>query len=536
MKSILLWIAVSLLIGNVANGVPSDYNALSKGERIAQQKRCIQLREHTSISYDLSQTGGDDYLAIKIEGKVKYIEKKQYYPRYSRGIVADIDGNRLDDLIFEYWPGSQGLGLGSGIAVYLQRENGNFVKLILPAEHFSAKDIFDIDGDEVFEIVTAQLVKYEKHNYWLYRCWHIKDYKITNVDSKFDFPRAIWFTSKPNNKLVDKESARKITSRTGGREPETKVAQKDVQRTQKAKVGSVTKKGLASKYIADEGVENDPDVVFAENFEEGSLDAVKSRWESVKDIEIMSLSTDVPPGSVGKHSLLMTHIGGKGTGGHLYRRLLPGYEQLYVRFYVKFARDCYPIHHFVHVGGYNPPTPWPQGGAGIRPAGNERFTTGVEPYGSKWRWDFYSYWMGMRSSPDKKSWGHDFINDANLKVERAEWVCVELMMKMNDPVTEHNGQQAMWINGKSWEKDGQTISHFGKGFPKGKWVWDSFIPEPEGMPFEGFQWRSVEELKLNFLWILLYITKAPPGHVSKVWFDDIVVAKKYIGPKNLLEN
>ncbi|MBN2315480.1 MAG: hypothetical protein JXM79_16240 [Sedimentisphaerales bacterium] len=243
---------------------------------------------------------------------------------------------------------------------------------------------------------------------------------------------------------------------------------------------------------------------------------------------MMSLSTDTPEASGGKHSLLMTHIGGQGTGGHLYRRLSPGYEQLYVRFYVKFAPDCYPIHHFFHVGGYNPPTPWPQGGAGIRPTGHERFSTGIEPHGEKWRWDFYSYWMGMRSSPDKKSWGHDFINDENLKVERGQWTCIELMMKMNDPITETNGEMALWI-------DGRIISHLGKGFPKGKWIWDSFYPNPNGAPFEGFQWRNDQNLNLNYLWVLLYITKTPPGHISKVWFDDIVVARKYIGPIVSLE-
>ena len=294
--------------------------------------------------------------------------------------------------------------------------------------------------------------------------------------------------------------------------------------------------GLASRYQGDEGIEKNPDVIFVENFEEGSLKDVASRWESVKNTDIMSLSTDVPDASAGQYSLLMTHIGGRGTGGHLYRRLLPGYEQLYVRFYVKFAPDCFPIHHFFHVGGYNPPTPWPQGGAGIRPAGNERFTTGVEPFGRRWRWDFYSYWMGMRSSPDKKSWGHDFINDENLKALRGRWMCVELMMKMNDPVTESNGEQALWIDGRPWTKEGQTISHLGRGFPKGQWVWDSFIPDPDGEPFEGFRWRSDDNLKLNFLWILLYITKAPPGHVSKVWFDDIVAAKTYIGPVMPIKN
>jgi hypothetical protein len=138
--------------------------------------------------------------------------------------------------------------------------------------------------------------------------------------------------------------------------------------------------------------------------------------------------------------------------------------------------------------------------------------------------------MGMRSSPDGASWGHDFINDPSLAVERGRWICVELMMKMNQPVTANNGEQSLWIDGRPWVKQGQTVSHLGLGFPRGKWVWDSFLPDPSGEPFEGFRWRETDKLNLNFLWVLLYMTKAPAGHVSKVWFDDLVVACDYIGP------
>ena len=83
-------------------------------------------------------------------------------------------------------------------------------------------------------------------------------------------------------------------------------------------------------------------MVFAENFEEPSLEAIQKRWETVTQPEIMSLADDVPAASGGKHSLLMANIGGKGTGGHLYRRLQPGYEKLYGRFYVKFDPDSRP--------------------------------------------------------------------------------------------------------------------------------------------------------------------------------------------------
>ena len=132
--------------------------------------------------------------------------------------------------------------------------------------------------------------------------------------------------------------------------------------------------GLSAKYPGDEGIENDPAVIFVEKFEERTLEELFRRWEDLKHREIMSFSNDVPKDSAGKQSLLMTHVGGKGTGGHLYRRLLPGYDKIFVRFYVKFHPDCFPIHHFSGVGGYYPPTRWPQGGSGERPRGDDRFS------------------------------------------------------------------------------------------------------------------------------------------------------------------
>ncbi len=303
--------------------------------------------------------------------------------------------------------------------------------------------------------------------------------------------------------------------------------------------------GLAAKYAGDAGIEKDSKVIFVENFEEASLDAMKQRWENVSHPEIMSFTADVPEGSGSKQSLLMTHIGGKGDGGHLYRRLVPGHDQLYARFYVKFDPDCAPIHHFgTCIGGNNPPTPWPMVSAGNRPAGDKSFWTGIEPFGQSWRWDYYTYWCEMRGSPPRgQTWGNSFIHDKVLKVARGKWTCVEVMMKMND-VGDSNGELALWL-------DGKPVSHLGKGFPNGKWVFDKFVPGADGdsvrwndekgdrenfstptggKPFEGFRWRTANELNLSFVWAYLYITKAPAGHVSKVWFDNIVVATEYIGP------
>ncbi len=298
--------------------------------------------------------------------------------------------------------------------------------------------------------------------------------------------------------------------------------------------------GIGARYPGDRGIERDADVILVEKFDSRTLEAVFKRWESVKSPKIMSFSPDVPEGSGDKQSLLMTHVGGGSTGGHLYTRLrspktgqLQGYDRVFARFYVKFHPDCFPLHHMgTSFGGYNPSTRWPQGGAGNAPRGHERFTPKLEPFGKRWRWGFYTYWKDMRSSPPRgRHWGNTFTwGVPQPKVVRGKWICVEIMIKMNDPAASSNGEQAYWIDGKLHRHDGQVVSHTGKGFPRGRWVHDKFCPDRKGQLFGGYQWRTLRELNVNYLWTYVYITKAPKGHVSKVWFDNIVVAKEYIGP------
>ena len=60
------------------------------------------------------------------------------------------------------------------------------------------------------------------------------------------------------------------------------------------------------------------------------------------------------------------------------------------------------IHHFVHLNADRAPTPWPKGTAGLKPAGDQLFTTGIEPWGQWGKapapgvWHFYSYWQEMK--------------------------------------------------------------------------------------------------------------------------------------------
>jgi hypothetical protein len=283
-------------------------------------------------------------------------------------------------------------------------------------------------------------------------------------------------------------------------------------------------RGIAAKYPNDIGIDEDRAVVFSEDFEDSTLQAVLDHWNDYVNDAGMALVGDVPPVSPGVQSLQMTSIIGQNTGGHLYKMLPEGYDTLHARFYVKFAPSCHPIHHFVHMGGYNPPTPWPQGGAGVKPVGDERFTTATEPMGSQWRWDFYTYWMHMRGNPGgPEYWGNTFNPTPPVPVPKDEWLCVELMVICNNPVTSFNGEQAFWVNGS-------LAHHLGEGFPNGYWIWDHFHPHPDSPPFEGYQWRIADTLEVNFFWLLYYITQGAPGQMDTVWFDDIVVATEYIGP------
>ena len=303
--------------------------------------------------------------------------------------------------------------------------------------------------------------------------------------------------------------------------------------------------GIAARYVGDQGIRDDPAVLFAEDFERPTLEQIGQRWDMVRNAEVMSLSNDVPQGSTGKQSLLITQLAEQGTGADFYRRLEGGSDRVFTRMYVKFAEDCEPVHHFgTCVGGNLPPTRWPSVRAGQPTQGDKSFWVGIEPFGSKWQWDYYTYWCEMRGSPPRgQTWGNSFIHDDTLKVRRGGWTCVEVMVKMND-VGDTNGELALWI-------DGVQVSHLGKGFPRGQWTFDKFLPgregdgvrwnfeqgrresirtAPGGDPFEGFRFRTAERLKVNFLWLYLYITQGTRGHANRVWFDDVVVATEYIGP------
>jgi hypothetical protein len=250
------------------------------------------------------------------------------------------------------------------------------------------------------------------------------------------------------------------------------------------------------------------DPVFSEDFEHFDRKNWDEFGEAPDAVEV------VPGGHRGGKCVQITATLGENTGAHLYKMLDPGLDTCHLRFYVKFEKGHGYVHHFVHLVGYNPPTRWPQGGAGERPLGDERFSTGMEPwgnwgkYGPPGAWNFYSYWCEMKASGDGRFWGNSFAPKEPAKVETGRWICVEIMLKCNSEPDKSDGEQALWLDGKA----------------VGRWG--------------GFRWRTTDDLKVNGVWMLYYITETARDQnrfrdqpkVNRVWFDDVVVAESYIGP------
>lgn len=266
--------------------------------------------------------------------------------------------------------------------------------------------------------------------------------------------------------------------------------------------------GLAARYPGDAGLRADPAVVFADDFETGEPGA---GWDEKDETKRGVLSLVDPGGEpgLGKRCLRVEAHLGRDTGGG-YTKWFEPVDPVFVRFYTRFDGACDYVHHFVTLRankGLRGGDKWSGfGGAGNRPAGDERFSTAIEPWGNwgQWsppgRWNFYSYWHAMEVSRDGKYWGNGFGDPQAPEIARDRWICVEFMLKHNT-VGRADGEQAFWVDGRL----------------RGHW--------------KGFDWRKSETLKANALTLESYITdRWTRNPTNVVFFDGVVIARKYVGP------
>jgi hypothetical protein len=284
--------------------------------------------------------------------------------------------------------------------------------------------------------------------------------------------------------------------------------------------------GIASRHPNDVGIENDPDVISFDGFESyTSPSQLFTKWDQAGRQANLRIATE--PGNFvgGRKSLEMKlPISGTETVNSVAKRLKPEEPVLFIRAYTKFD-DGFNVtgscHNGFQVSGHYPGgagVPAPRNGTGffLFALQNHKNGTGrggeVQPgYGA-----VYSYWPYQRSGYGDHwysdgwvgpgGWGDWILHPnqyphfsalPNWQPQRGVWYCYEFMIKTNT-VGMNNGVVAYWIDGNL------------KGyFP------DLFI-------------RSIDSLKIDYVALRLHATSSP--RVNKKWYDNVVIARSYIGP------
>lgn len=273
--------------------------------------------------------------------------------------------------------------------------------------------------------------------------------------------------------------------------------------------------GLATRYPGDRGIEGDPAVLFRANFERGDT----RDWDESKGP--VTITGERP--SAGARCLAIPMHRGRDTGGHLIKWFRPGADTVYARFYVRFSKDYRYSHHFVCLLANPPNNRWGAfGKAGLKPDGTY-FSSGMEPW---FAWgknpppgevNLYTYYPDMDIDPKMgRYWGNAFFPPGPGKGRAAgpdrvippldRWQCWEFMIRANSAADRADGRQAMWVNGRLVGS------------------------------FTGIRWRTHPDVKIDCLWLEHYgyddgdPTREYWTDSQTVWFDDVVVATRYIGP------
>jgi len=292
-------------------------------------------------------------------------------------------------------------------------------------------------------------------------------------------------------------------------------------------------RGIAARYSGDRGIAKDPAVIFADDFESwtenGTQPPPGAGW-SVRKNNVSR--TRVVPGNVATGGTpgpgagvlkiaCWTQGSGSQAGGlsrklgnynHANERLGDGYDEIYVRYYLKFDENYRGVqNHGANLGGRDvtrPDAAW-VGMAAVRDVSSRGyFYSGLQPYGKlgsrEVEMGFYSYHL------DKKDqWGENYPIQKHVPIQVGQWHCVERHLKLNslgpgtDPANA-DGMEELWVDGELTIRKSDV------------------------------RFRRVPQLRISFFSLENYYHGLPKefdaAHPIKVYFDNLVMARQYIGP------
>jgi hypothetical protein len=273
--------------------------------------------------------------------------------------------------------------------------------------------------------------------------------------------------------------------------------------------------GIAASYPSDANIQSHPNVIFADDFESySSASQLTSRWSNFYQASYTRISTDSGSVYAGSKSLEFTlPVTNSEIANGLSKKLSQGEDAMFIRVYTKFETGF-------GVGGQGHNGPVIKANFqrnGIVPNGRDFFLgvlensiyldeadpgyTNVYIYHPEQRSQWGDHWypdgMVIPYGSTPGYFGPHFVAMPNFIPQTNRWYSYEMMIKANT-LGQRDGRVAVWI-------DGNLIADF-----------------------QNVRLRDVSTLKMDEFELTLHCQSSIRS--NKKWYDNVVVARSYIGP------
>lgn len=283
--------------------------------------------------------------------------------------------------------------------------------------------------------------------------------------------------------------------------------------------------GIAARYPGDAGIEADPAVILHADFEDCQTTADLPRtWNTIYNGEHLSITEQPENVHSGRKALEITIPQQRESlSVDVHRSLDETQDVLFLRFYTKFDPEFDIPRTSCHNGGTISAGYYPGGAAtpGQRADGRNKFLANFEteisspgrvpPPGllnvyiyhpeqrSRYGDHFYPTGVALPNSSQPHDFGPHFQPRPDVLPELGRWYCFEYMLQANTP-GRRDGRVACWV-------DGKLVADF-----------------------PNLRLRDIETLEIDRVGVGLYIA-SNPRRANKKWYDDVVAATSYIGPR-----
>jgi hypothetical protein len=281
--------------------------------------------------------------------------------------------------------------------------------------------------------------------------------------------------------------------------------------------------GISRCYPGDTAIDTDASIVFADDFESYSDGGdLENRWDAVYQMDQIRMATETENVFAGSQSLEFTVPQQDEELSNATDKVLTDeLDVLFLRYYSKF-QPPYDVVGSSHNGSMISAHYFIDGDAtpGVRADGMNKFLVNYENwrgeeataspgdlnvyvYHPEQRDDYGDHFFPngdvMPNTSIAYDFGPEFVERQNVIQELDRYYCYEYMVKANTP-GERDGRIAFWL-------DGVLLADF-----------------------QNLRLRDIASLKIDRFGLSFHIGQNPNGETKK-WYDNVVAARSYIGPR-----